>query len=354
LIKEDVGMRKIKSLYLLLVITLLMSFLFSCADKPVAGPVNINYDLKTYTLNWDKVNKATHYILDINGILYESETNEYSFRESDKGLYRVKIKAVFKNKESIYSNTITFVVSDNVKLLMYSDGESLYWEAVDGATYEINYFENLALKTVIVTQNVFPIPQSLKEGVNEIRLKVYMEEKVISDQTITLDYNMIRIFKNSPYIIRAYKAKEVYMNGSKAYGVSVREENVRLSPSLISKHGGETYISVSGEENVMKRVLILPEPYELESFYIQPYVGEDVKYKFSFKDYVITKIEGLNVNVDYRIEVFSTLVINKDYINRYIENNPTASKIGLKVSLTSNGINEELYLEIDLNKGRIE
>jgi hypothetical protein len=104
----------------------------------------------------------------------------------------------------------------------------------------------------------------------------------------------------------------------------------------------------------MKRVLILPEPYELESFYIQPYVGEDVKYKFSFKDYVITKIEGLNVNVDYRIEVFSTLVINKDYINRYIENNPTASKIGLKVSLTSNGINEELYLEIDLNKGRIE
>jgi hypothetical protein len=237
---------------------------------------------------------------------------------------------------------------------MYSDGESLYWEAVDGATYEINYFENLALKTVIVTQNVFPIPQSLKEGVNEIRLKVYMEEKVISDQTITLDYNMIRIFKNSPYIIRAYKAKEVYMNGSKAYGVSVREENVRLSPSLISKHGGETYISVSGEENVMKRVLILPEPYELESFYIQPYVGEDVKYKFSFKDYVITKIEGLNVNVDYRIEVFSTLVINKDYINRYIENNPTASKIGLKVSLTSNGINEELYLEIDLNKGMIE
>ena len=60
------------------------------------------------------------------------------------------------------------------------------------------------------------------------------------------------------------------------------------------------------------------------------------------------------MNVDYRIEVFSTLVINKDYINRYIENNPTASKIGLKVSLTSNGINEELYLEIDLNKGRIE
>ena len=55
-----------------------MSFLFHVLISQLLDS-NINYDLKTYTLNWDKVNKATHYILDINGILYE--TNEYSFRK---------------------------------------------------------------------------------------------------------------------------------------------------------------------------------------------------------------------------------------------------------------------------------
>ena len=55
---------------------------------------------------------------------------------------------------------------------------------------EINYFENLALKTVIVTQMYF---LSLKfKGVNE-KIKSLYGRKVISDQTITLDYNMIRI-----------------------------------------------------------------------------------------------------------------------------------------------------------------
>lgn len=342
-------MIKIKRILSLLTIIFITTTLFSCRQKLVAGPVNLNYDYKTYILHWDEVGDANSYILDINGMLYESLNTQYSFKDAEKGLYKVKIKAVLKNQESIYSNTLSFVVSEYINLLVYSDGEFLYWENVENATYEISYLDNLSLKTFTNSINKFAIPEILKEGSNNITLKVFVDDKLLSEQKILLDYNVIRVYKNSPYILRVYDANDIYINGRKAYGISIREDSIRISPNLIYNYTGETYISISGEENILMKLLILPEPFELISFYVQPYLGNDVKFEFSFKNYKIIEIEGLEDVKDYRIESIKNLVINKNFIDKYISNNPFSSKIELKVTLQSNGTTEQLHLEIQLN-----
>jgi|SRR5690554_1959001 len=342
-------MIKIKRMLSLLTITIIATTLFSCRKNLVAGPVNLKYDYKTYTLHWDEVSNASGYVLDINGMLYESIDAEYSFKDAEKGLYKVKIKAIFKNQESIFSNTLSFVVSEHINLLVYSDGSFLYWEEIDNATYEISYLDNLSLKTITTLQNKFTIPEILKEGLNNVTLKVFVDDELLSKQNILLDYNIIRVYKNSPYILRIYDASDVYINGRKVYGVTIREDNIRISSNLIYNYIGETYISVSGEENILKRFLILPEPFELISFYIQPYMGDDVKFEFLFKNYEIKEITGLDFGSDYRIEALKNLVINKSFIDNYRSNNPFASKIELKVTLESCGITEQLHLEIELN-----
>lgn len=344
-----VNMRKIKPVFIFLIVMLVITTLLSCREKPIAGPVNVKYDYKTYTLHWDKVDKATRYVLDINGMFYESLNNEYSFREKEKGLYKVKIKAIFKQKQSVYSNFLTFVVSEYINLLIYSDGDFLYWEEVDDARYEISYLDNLSLKTVVVVDNKFLIPKMLKNNLAEITLKVFVEDRLLSEQKVLLDYELKRVYKNSPLILRIYNADEIFINGKKEYGISIRPDNVRLSPSLISKYNGEAFISISGKENILKKILILPEPFELISFYIQPYLENDVKYEFSFKNYKIKEILGLTLGADYQIEALKTLVIKQTFIERVIRNNPSAEKIVLKVTLIDGNKTEDIYLEIDLN-----
>lgn len=342
-------MNKIKQATLSIVIILVIATLFSCRQTPIAGPVSLNYDYKTYVLEWEKINKATKYIIDINGMLYESNTNTYSFKDAEKGLYKVKVKAIFKNDESIFSNTLSFIVSEYINLAIYSDGNYIYWETITNATYEVSYLNNLSVIKIETSDYRFLLPEILKVGTNNITLKAFVDDKLLSEQMISLDFNSVRIYKNSPHIVRVHNANEIYINGKKTYGVSIRPDNIRMSASLIFNYSGEIFVSITGEENILKKVLILPEPFILESFYIQPYLKEDVKFVIDFKNYYIKSITNLSFGVDYKIEGLNNLVITKSYIEKFINDNPTETKIELNVVLESNNTIYEIYLEIDLN-----
>lgn len=340
-------MLKIKQIKTILLGLILAFALLSCRKAPIAGPLSLEYDHKSFTLSWSEVKGANYYILDINGLKVESDNNNYSFFKYNNGIYRVKIKAIFRNSESIYSNTITFEISDDIEISLYSDGEYLYWEEIEDAEYVIKYEDDLATKTISLTENKFEIPKSLKNKSSIVTLSVTLSDTLIAKLDIKLDFNKRR-FYNSPYEIVVNGAKKVYINGEELKtGYHIQSDKLVLSPKFIENYQESFYLSISGNENLLVIGEIRMTLFELTSFYLQPFVGNDVKYEFQFNGFEIAEITGLTINEDFKVEG-NMLIITKEFIEDFISDNPISTRIELNLVLKKGTFIKDWYLEIDL------
>lgn len=340
-----IKMKKIKSISLVLILLLI---LFSCKKAPIAGPMDVKYDHISYTLSWSEVNKANYYLLDINGVTYESDNNKYSLFNFNKGVYRVKIKAIFKNQESIYSNTLTFEISDNVEVTVYSDGKYLYWEEIENGIYMIDYEDDSSVKNITLTENKFEIPQTLKTKSSILTFSMYLDDYLITTRDIVLDFNLRRYYK-APYEIAVKGAKTIFINGEEIKtGYYLQSDKLILSANFIEQFKEPFYLSIIGDENILAKVDIGINLFSLKSFYIQPFIGSDVKYEFEFNGFEIEEIKGLIFNEDYKTEG-NMLIINQEFIEDYINNNPSNERIKLNIILKKGTFIKDWYLEIDLN-----
>lgn len=341
-------MKKTKRHLTILIALILVLATFSCRKKPIAGPSKIEFDAKVLVLNWNKVKGANYYILDLNGERLESNTNSYSFLEYDEGSYDVKIKAIFKNTESIFSNTIRFVISESVDVNIHSNGTYIYWDKIPNAIYAIQYSDNLLNQTVTLEKNNYLIPTHLRDKLEEFKLTVYLHGKILSRTELKFDHDLLRIYQGQEYNINVKNAKALYINANRVEtGYTIHENSITLSPLLISRYEGTFHISVVGEENILFKAEIIPETFNVISYFLQPYLNEDVVYNIEYKGFHISSISGLVEDVDYTI-LRNGLTIKKEFIERYKIENPEATRIKLNLIFYKGEYEKDWYLEIDL------
>ncbi len=90
-------------------------------------------------LSWDKVENATGYIVNINGVDEENiiEDTKYLIETIEGiGIYDVKVKTIFNNKTSKYSNIITYKVKAiklDYPINIRSTDKTIAWDAVENA-----------------------------------------------------------------------------------------------------------------------------------------------------------------------------------------------------------------------------
>lgn len=342
-------MKKIKRQLIFIVALALVFTTFSCNRKPIAGPSKIEFDAKVLVLNWARVKGATYYILDVNGEKLESNTNSYSFLLYDEGIYEVKIKAIFKNKESTYSNTIRFVITDSVDLNIHSDGNYIYWDYVENGIYALQYSDNLLSHTVTLEKNNFLIPANLRGKLEKARLTVYLHNVILSKTEIVFNHEPLRIYQGLEYNIEVKGPNGIFINGRKVETSYNKYENsLTLTPLLTNRYEGTFYLSIVGEENIVYKAEIIPESFNVISYFLQPYMDDNVVYTIEYKGFKIDSIEGLIEDVDYVIEK-DALVIKKEFIDRFISENPNEERIKLNVLFSKGEYIKDWYLEIDLN-----
>lgn len=153
------------------------------------------YKLDTPTISldgtlvrWRKIDNATSYVVDVNGVEYPSN-GTYTINETEAGTYVIKVKAIDANKvyqDSDYSNEVTYVVEavvvlDETKVYLVGDStvcafsDNYYFPRYGYGTQIGNYLDskasivNLALSgrsslSFIQEANYTTLKSSIKAG----------------------------------------------------------------------------------------------------------------------------------------------------------------------------------------------
>ncbi len=342
-------MRKIVNFFL---ISFSLLFLVSCKteSRSLYGPKGLTYDQESLVLVWNEIKDAQAYKLVIN----EEETielinNYYSFEDYPIGSYRVKVKAIFKDGETLYSNTYTFIVKEEFELKIYSDGTYIYWDDLAAANYKIKYREDYLPKTHSLIENKFKIPETLKSKATKINLEVYFNGAVIYETSLLLSFNVTRVFYEEGYQIEIQGAQAIYIDGELIEeGFIAASNTLTLKQELIRNYQQQIFISIVGEENAFYLLHLMDLPFLLISPPKQSFIGEDINFEFDLRGYEIIKVNGLTINEDYLIEN-NILTIKKEYIQNIMETKKEKISIELHVTL-SKGISftEVVYLIISL------
>lgn len=109
-------MRKIT----LILIVLSLFSLVGCKKKEpiLLGPNNVVFNEQTKVLSWDIDEGAINYKVLIDGVEVEVSTNSYDMSSYEHGQYKVRVRSIFKNRESNYSKQITVNVGTR-KIIRY-------------------------------------------------------------------------------------------------------------------------------------------------------------------------------------------------------------------------------------------
>lgn len=341
-------MKTIKKIMMLFILVTLTITISACGKKLIAGPTNLDFDKTKGIVSWDEVKSARYYLLNINGNTVEVFENEYSLLNLPNGNYDLKIKAVFKKGESIYSNTLRVILSKERNINLFSDGTKVFWDEIEGAQYFIEYVDNLEIKQIEVEENEFLIPKTLKNEQALIKLTVYLNSYLVSIEEITIYFKEITVYQENEYTINVKGAKELYINNILIEtGYKVTKTKLILSKQLINSYDDYINISIIGEENIYLKAKIDVELFELISLNKQPYVNDDVYFEFDLKGFTIKQIVNLRED-DYEL-VNNTLIIKKDFIESYITSNPNKQTIYLTVIFTKGYYEKDWPLEIDID-----
>jgi len=319
-------------------ITLLISLvgvllLVGCQNQNqiIVGPKNIYYDNDTFILSWDSVEGAIEYELVINDEKFRVTTTSFDVKDYDHGVYRVKVKAILSNKESIYTSTQSFFINKVTHVYMYTDKNKIYWDNIVDATYVLSYSEMFSqdVTSVQPKTNEFKIPDVLKDTNTLITLKTYYNKQLLVTSTLQLNFNMVLGFYESDYEIEVSNPNEVYINGNLVEeGFSLTPNKVVLSKELIAGYSDETQVSITGDSNISLNVYFTNEILVLLTDKTQTYQGEDIVYEF-----ILNGFDLVSENVFDGLFTFEdgTLTIQKEYFETYKESNPDKTFIWVNV-----------------------
>ena len=96
-------------------------------------------------LTWNAVTGATGYVVEINETEYEATTATYTLPDGVCGILKIRVKATNSLTESEYSETMNISVSWKLPAPqnLLQEGNTIRWDAVDGAQGYVVYIDNL-------------------------------------------------------------------------------------------------------------------------------------------------------------------------------------------------------------------
>ena len=99
---------------------------------------------------------------------------------------------------------------------------------------------------------------------------MYFDDYLITTKDIILDYNLRRYY-NEPYEIIINGAETIFINGEEIKKATIYIlDKVILSSKFIEQFKEPFYLYINGDENLLAKVEIGINLFDLKSFYIQP------------------------------------------------------------------------------------
>lgn len=154
-------MKKFKFIAFALAFICAIPLLVACGDTPtLATPKNVQVDETNYVVSWNAVENANYYYVEVNGKRYQTNQTNLSVLEivDDGGIYNIRVGAhsISNNyKPSKYSDfvTIEYIIQFNAPVVVL-DGNSLSWQAVEGAEYYVVVVNNVKIETTQTSFNL--------------------------------------------------------------------------------------------------------------------------------------------------------------------------------------------------------
>lgn len=314
------------------ILLLLILFTTACSKDAVTTVLDTptNISIEEHIIYWDKVDKASKYTLEINGLLYDSNKNSYDLTQLGEGIYSFRIKARNStDTDSSYSefynytiNSLTIESPNNIKI----ENQLLSWDEVANAvgyrlvinneTYNIenNYYD----LSLLETDNYATMIKSLS---NERYKDSDYSFIIYFDKTFSNDIASQVLFdkENENDLILPYSGNyTITMNG-----IEVEELNYETGDNLVIKNA---FLRSVTSENQMLRIFNAEASYQVTVNIIDsrtPYIISDYEFVYENQDVTLEfnvfdgNFEGLfghNItSADYMIDD-NKIMIKKEFI----------------------------------------
>ncbi len=334
---------------LITVIIILSIFtISSCKKGEIIGPTTINYDNETFTLSWEKISNARNYLLLLNEEEISLSTNSYDVSELEQKLYSARVKAVFANNESLYSNTLRFVVKKTpFNSLTFYQGK-VHWNTIKGATYDlvVKKGDQTIDSKRRLTQTSYAVDSSYIEDIYVYEVKSYIAEFLITSDTLVYD-NVIKDFIRGKgnLEIEVDNPQDVYINDVKLSGnYELLLDKVIINDTLLSSYpNGLIVISISGPNAKTFFYDVKNPTIKLNSSSSLAYQEDDVVFTFELNDYELLSIDKKLENDDFQMED-NRLIIKNEYIQSYLEEFPDSNSIALAFAFKRGEMETTVFL----------
>lgn len=341
-----------------------------------------NLEIHKDVLTFDPVDKATSYILNINGEMIEITETTYTFLE--EGEYRVKVKAIAEGfLDSLYSQVLEF----NMIFLDYPKdiqavNNRIVFEPVEGAdSYNIEI-------NGVVYNSILDIVPSLEVGTYQVRIQAISDQYVDSDfspvvtidilerqKKITSNEYTYSLKSTSDLLIYDYEENEIILNYDVSlitYHMSQTLEKVVLNikdevyikndafyinskflinlPQTTKASYDNTYTihltTNLGQHDITIKFNQKDTVYLISESIVTSDFKHDVKFIFDVFDYTLDKITSNTFEVKDQFTFEDGILrVNIDFITNYFKENPGVKELNFKVEF----INKDKTSNVSFN-----
>lgn len=319
---------KMKKIFLSVII-LSLFILVGCKKKePVLlGPKKVSFVSPGNILTWTKEDEAVSYVILINDVEVPVTTNSYDMNSYAPGLYKVRVRSIFKDKESNYSPELTIQILGE-RLIIYIKDYKIYVTSIKNASYKYSLRVDHNKVEGTVSNGIIDIPTEFYDRIIHFDLDVYVGEELISSANAEISLILNNAFKNKDLEILVNNPIAVYIDGEKIAATLLPTKAV-IPKETLATLGSEVVLSVSGDMYVIKKLYITNPFVELTS----PQVineSDTLKFTFELNGFQFTEIakEEFKLGVDYFFNE-GVLTFSDTFISKYKDLFPESKSVYL-------------------------
>ncbi|MGI6359951.1 MAG: hypothetical protein ACOX02_02765 [Acholeplasmatales bacterium] len=317
-------MRKIT----LILIVLSLFSLVGCKKKEpiLLGPNNVVFNEQTKVLSWDIDEGAINYKVLIDGVEVEVSTNSYDMSSYEHGQYKVRVRSIFKNRESNYSKQIT--VNVGTSIIIYVKDYKIYVTEIENARYSYSLRVDHNKVEGSNTTGIIDIPLEFQERGINFKLEIYINNVLRHEIKTTISLILNNTFRNKDLEILVNNPRAAYIDGE-VIEATLLSDRLIIPKEKLNSLGSEAILAVSGDTYIIKRLYVTDPFAEL----ISPQViseTDELKFTFDLHDFTFIEIakEEFALGVDYFFND-GVLTFSDTFITKYKELFPESENIYL-------------------------
>lgn len=327
-------------------VTLLFSLflLIGCTpNTQVETPTGFRYEAGL--LYWQEVNKADHYVIEINNVSRLAYNNQFNLKDFPTGNYTARIAAFSNGKLSEYSAEINFqlIRPDQIQQINMSK-TMITWLELFGLTYEVNVINSdtqQKIETKTSELNFFDY-SSLPNGTYDLEIKAFLDTTLVTSKTIRIlkqDFTYVRevgvvLDLTIPNSIQFNQAtleldKDYIVD---EYGLII--DSPAIDALNESATGLVLILDYEIDVYIYMDLIKIEKPIMVSSNYAV-YKGTDLTFTFDLKGGQFENLSGPDLTTDDYTFIDGILTIKAAYIERMIQKDSATTSLVLPFLLTN-------------------